>query len=944
MAYTAPSYITASLSTVSQDITNNKSVVRIKVTLYPNGAQGYNLIGADGSITLNGSTVSFSSTFDFQNSQSAKVIATKDFTVTHDSDGTKTIKYSVKFVGDTTSVPTLTTSGSYTIKTIPRATVVSGFTAYFEDKVTISLPRASSSFTHDLTYKFGSASGTIATGAGTSASWTVPSSLASQIPKSLSSTGTLTCKTYSGSTLIGTKTATFTLKVPDSYIPSFDSCTLTPDNPSQFSGDLASIYVAGYSKCKITFNNAKGGTGADTNGCIINDVTYKTLTNSISLKSSGTITFSVKLKDTRGRTSEAKTYSISVYAYSVPKITAFSVKRWNTTDDIEDESSETIKVVSASVSYTSLDNKNTLYKVIYYKLSDATSWDVLSSGSASDDLTGVVSDKTFAFDKVYDFKMVVYDTVVTSSYNLYSTCTVDTDAGIIDILKGGLGVAIGGMASIAERFEVFWNTVLRKNLSVLGDTKISGKETVTGVSKQEGGHYVSCSGYNSSGYTGSVLVAVFTISASYQNVPIILEIAQRGKVATSRLYIRFNSANSADPGLDYFLYDGDDISAYMFKMATSRWGVLITKTETYDKISVVDYKTNFKHMTGVSVEWKDINYTEIPDGSKQATRCTNQAGSVDILIGGRVRKMIEAVACDSAGDGMLIRGGGGLMMIGCGEGVNAAYSGITGDGKKAGSEVTYITGDNEIILFTNLQNGYDSRKTFDFTANGNLAMQGNITLGNTGYNFETGVSWKWADGNGHWALVRSTNGLACYVGWLGSSSYKTSVTLRGQSCAYSNASGTTSLSDKNLKKDIYALSDEKYDTFFDNLIPVEFKYILGTSGRPHIGFIAQDVEDALEKAGMATADFGGVNIMSITDRETEEDADGNIIDMEGSSDNYLLDNDIHEEHGLIYTEFIALNTMQIQKLKSKVAEQEKTIESLQNQINELYNLLTNKED
>lgn len=212
--------------------------------------------------------------------------------------------------------------------------------------------------------------------------------------------------------------------------------------------------------------------------------------------------------------------------------------------------------------------------------------------------------------------------------------------------------------------------------------------------------------------------------------------------------------------------------------------------------------------------------------------------------------------------------------------------------------------------------------------NNEVSSQGLLDLGN-GYNssYSSAIRSYWKDGSAHNILERGANGLLCAIGWAGSSSYATETMMRGRTCKYQNASGTTSLSDRNLKKDIVDLSDEKYDIFFDSLKPREYKYILGSSGRPHFGYITQEVEEALTAAGLTTKDFAGVNIMPIHCREQETDENGNKYDIEDSPDNYLLDKNIHEQHNLIYTEFIALNTMQIQKLKTKVERLEEMIKN-----------------
>ena len=198
---------------------------------------------------------------------------------------------------------------------------------------------------------------------------------------------------------------------------------------------------------------------------------------------------------------------------------------------------------------------------------------------------------------------------------------------------------------------------------------------------------------------------------------------------------------------------------------------------------------------------------------------------------------------------------------------------------------------------------------------------------------------KWRDGSNHDVVTRGSDGLGCALGWVGSASYATVVTIRGRTCKYQNANGTTTLSDRNLKKDFAEFTDA-HDTFFDSLKPTTYKYILGSSNRSHFGYITQEVEEALETAGLTTKDFGGVNIMPLTSRDTETEHDtGEVKDVYNSPTNYLLDKGIKEEHDLIYTEFISLNTWQIQKLKKRVNEQDEEIANLKSELSELKSLV-----
>ena len=70
--------------------------------------------------------------------------------------------------------------------------------------------------------------------------------------------------------------------------------------------------------------------------------------------------------------------------------------------------------------------------------------------------------------------------------------------------------------------------------------------------------------------------------------------------------------------------------------------------------------------------------------------------------------------------------------------------------------------------------------------------------------------------------------------------------------------GIDESSDRDIKRDITEL-DERYLTFIDNIPPVSFRYKEQPDDAPFaVGYIAQDVEAALGKAGMTRADFSGI--------------------------------------------------------------------------------------
>ena len=193
-----------------------------------------------------------------------------------------------------------------------------------------------------------------------------------------------------------------------------------------------------------------------------------------------------------------------------------------------------------------------------------------------------------------------------------------------------------------------------------------------------------------------------------------------------------------------------------------------------------------------------------------------------------------------------------------------------------------------------------------------------IKFGGESYTTKYAIYTIWADGSNHDIICREDNGLSAFFGWAGSSSYATVSVIRGRTCKYQNSSGTTTLSDVRLKKDFTDL--EKWDCFYDAIEPVAFKMKNGNSGRYHMGFKAQQIEQALLDNGLSTQDFAGFIKMEY--KPDADDPEGNAVYQEAGIASGC------DEYGLIYTEFIAMNSYQIQKLKYELMVAKQEIELL----------------
>lgn len=109
-------------------------------------------------------------------------------------------------------------SYSYSLPVTPAASEMTLPTFTVGTAGTITMTRYNAGFTDTITYTVGNATGTVVTGStASSVSWTPPTSLYLQMVGKSSVTGTMTCKTYSGGTLVGETTKTFTLNAGSVY-------------------------------------------------------------------------------------------------------------------------------------------------------------------------------------------------------------------------------------------------------------------------------------------------------------------------------------------------------------------------------------------------------------------------------------------------------------------------------------------------------------------------------------------------------------------------------------------------------------------------------------------------------------------------------------------------------------------------------------------------------
>lgn len=384
----------------SQSIANNTSSITVKCYVTTSGGS-YNNYSPTGKCTINGTTYSFSHSIP---ANTKTLVYSKTVTVGHNTDGTKTVSASFTFNTELYE-GTIKASTSKKLTTIPRTTTpsLSASSVKPGGSITISMPRASSSFDHTLTYSCGKSSGTIGSNLGTSKTWTVPTSFITQNPNG-NQTCTITCKTYSGSTYIGSKSVSFTVGYygASTFTLSGGSVgsSVTASITRNYSGFTHQVYWKFTGQSSYTSASSSAGTS------LTWTPPASTLYALIPSTTKGTLTVLVRTYygSTKIGSDATKTLTLSVPSSIVPSLTSVSVSEGNATVTsligAYTQSKSKIKTTingakagsGSSISAYSITVKDSAGKTLStINASSGTSGTITSSGTIT--ITGKVTDK-----------------------------------------------------------------------------------------------------------------------------------------------------------------------------------------------------------------------------------------------------------------------------------------------------------------------------------------------------------------------------------------------------------------------------------------------------------------------------------------------------------------------------------------------------------------------
>lgn len=324
-----------------------------------------------------------------------------------------TYKGSTK-IGETTKTVTITVQDP-TTPSVPDSEVTLGAAA------TVSCPRQSANFTVRLTLEFQGTTANIQEGKINSSEWTPGYDLAKQIPNLTYATGTVSCVTLNGTAVVGTRTTTIRVYVPDNDTtrPKISDVQLEP--VSELGSDFSGLYIRGKTGLKATITAASeystiseyavtaGSADASGNPAVIS-----------LLVNDGNVTVTVKVIDARGYSTTA-TQTVYVYSYRRPKVVPYTgyseviCERAHPSGELS--SKGTYLAIKAGKSFTSISpegkNLNPCLLRYRYKLSASGSYGswvtLLDNESAALEISTLISNVVSSLSSSYDVELQAMD-------------------------------------------------------------------------------------------------------------------------------------------------------------------------------------------------------------------------------------------------------------------------------------------------------------------------------------------------------------------------------------------------------------------------------------------------------------------------------------------------------------------------------------------------------
>lgn len=586
--------------TYTQTASNNTSSVSIYVRAEcTNGAIPFKV--DSWSITGNGPTGSGGDSFQ----SGTRNFATKTKTLTHGLGGGCTFSSGAKAVlvyydsNSTLANKTFTLSNvSYSLPTINVYSTLAFSPASpdMASTVTLTITKANSSAFvatgTKITATYDGTTVTVYEGTGGSTTWAIPD-LSATTPNSDTKAITFKIQSIRSGTYYTAKEYTLNVKVPAAYVPSCAFNTITDEYGF-------SSFIANYSHLTIALKSGTAGSGAsivsysievrDTNasGSLLYSATNTTTASTTSFTMpdaiiSSTTYIKATITDSRGRTGTI-TRTVSAVAYQQPQIT-LTAERCQS-DGTADPMGAYAKVV-CNWSITQISTDNQISGTINIRKStNGSSYSTIKQQSVA--------------ANTYSGSFNVVTALATSTQGWFYVTIADNISSVTSVIKNvpkailpfslfdngsDVGASVGQMSS-EKGFHVYLDTEHRN-------------------------HYVNRSAYPSSS-AGFVVVATFTINATYIRGDVLLRVMRFNGTTPWEIAITWGGGNTTDPTLQKLTATDKFQSVYLYKKATSTWQLII-EVASGQPLSVLDYQCGYDTRNdGITVDFTASRYASLP--------------------------------------------------------------------------------------------------------------------------------------------------------------------------------------------------------------------------------------------------------------------------------------------------------------------------------------------
>lgn len=479
---------------INTDIVNNRSQVGYRATLIStSGMAQYNGAGSI-HIYFDNKEIHVSNiNINVMTVGGSQVLCESSTLVAHNNDGTKKLKVGAWYQSKAGAYY-LPNSGSIDdwlgLSNIPRATEVSvdmtkGTT--LGDTITVKGTPHVQSFSHKILFRLEGQEETetveIKSGAQSiSYGYTIPLGFAEKIINSEFGQLNIRLETYNGDSLIGSSAVHVNVKVPNDYVPTIDSITITDTNTESYKKFKEAVVGVSSLAFGIKASGSHGSsvikytTSVDAKTYEGANFTTDTIVGNglDTSKESVSLTYTVIITDSRGR-SASKSYYYVMLTHNVPQIMSFKVLRADDSYTV-DENDGTYALITYTYTSSRMLNMNQIDMIIKYKPKSSDSWKVLNEVKKAAYTT---TDATYHGGAIleptndYDFVIGLKDSITTDYVYMYTE--VDSTYTLINYANSGKATSFfkQSMFNVDDKIDDESKDALSNWLETHGDSYFS---------------------------------------------------------------------------------------------------------------------------------------------------------------------------------------------------------------------------------------------------------------------------------------------------------------------------------------------------------------------------------------------------------------------------------------------------------------------------------------